>query len=262
MNLTHTNSTPHGYHRPCGPKISSMMEGSSRTSTGTTRQTSPSPSRPARASQSPVPTTQTIRLEVLLKTHTGHSAKDAYMVHLDDGTMLCAPSSHLTAVDPTPTVPLHSSASPTLPHWLAHGSKVTFAKDGTFHKGFLLHQPHDSYRFSVRHRLSSKREEWGVDLPSFSSEWPTLCLEDRLHPSWIIPSTIAPPAPPASASTTNFDPASLPPLRGIPACMPRTLGCIGSACHVSAKSLQNPCPPSLQKALDPSNVDRAVWLES
>ena len=138
--------------------------------------------------------------------------------------------------------------------WLAHGSKITFAKDGLFHKGFLLHQPNNMFQFSVQHRLSSKC--------SFPSEWHMLCLEDWLHPSWIIPSTIAPPVPYASASMVHLDLATLPPIHCIPACMPWTLGCLGSACHISAKTLQNPCPSLLQKTLNPSNKDHAVWLAS
>eukprot|EP00956_Cyclotella_meneghiniana_P043958 scaffold295727_cov139-Cyclotella_meneghiniana.AAC.1 len=35
-----------------------------------------------------------------------------------------------------------------------------------------------------------------------------------------------------------------------------------SAKHVSAANLMNPCPPSLAKALHPSNPDREVWLAS
>ncbi len=37
---------------------------------------------------------------------------------------------------------------------------------------------------------------------------------------------------------------------------------IGSASHVSAKECSLPCPPSLQRALDPSHPDRDIWLAS
>ena len=40
------------------------------------------------------------------------------------------------------------------------------------------------------------------------------------------------------------------------------INCIGSTSHVSAKTLSNPCPPSLRKALDPTNIDRDIWLAS
>lgn len=37
---------------------------------------------------------------------------------------------------------------------------------------------------------------------------------------------------------------------------------VGSASHVSAKGCVRPCPPSLQKALDPSHPDRKIWIDS
>ena len=35
-----------------------------------------------------------------------------------------------------------------------------------------------------------------------------------------------------------------------------------SAFNVSAKNIQHPCPPTLNKALHPSHLDRDTWLQS
>ncbi len=37
---------------------------------------------------------------------------------------------------------------------------------------------------------------------------------------------------------------------------------IGSTSHVSARECTMPCPPSLQRALDPSHPDHDIWLAS
>lgn len=44
--------------------------------------------------------------------------------------------------------------------------------------------------------------------------------------------------------------------------MPVVVSCLGLASHVSAKGLTQPCPPSLQRALDPLHPDRVIWLAS
>jgi hypothetical protein len=118
------------------------------------------------------------------------------MVLLDDGTVTPALLAELRTVSPTSSpAPLDNASSPSpLPSFLAANSKIILAKDGLFHKGYLLHLHNGRYRFSVRKAIRSKREEWGVDLPSFPSEWPVMCMENRLIPSWIVPAGIVPPS--------------------------------------------------------------------
>ena len=49
----------------------------------------------------------------------------------------------------------------------------------------------------------------------------------------------------------------------IPIAMPIVISAsVDSISHVSAKGCVCPCPPSLQKALDPSHPDRKIWIES
>jgi hypothetical protein len=110
-----------------------------------------------------------------LKTETGATDTESYMVHLDNGTSVLANLSELRTISESSSPPSPEAALVTVPSFLAPNSKVILARDGLYHKGFLLHLPGGEFRFSVRHRLSSKREEWGVDLINFASEWPTLC---------------------------------------------------------------------------------------
>lgn len=223
-------------------------------------------------SSSPMPGTIST---IPLKTSAGAVDNDNYLVMMDDGHTMPVTSPHLSLLEDATTAPDPSPvANTTIPSFLNHGSKVTLAKGGHYHKGFLLHLPQGGYRFTVRHRLSSKREEWGVDLPSFAAEWPILCSENRLISSWVVPSFALPPSPDpsyitgipsASASHTTTTLALPSDITNIvPPTMPIVIviNCIGSASHVSAKTLTQPCPPSLQRALDPSNPDRTIWLAS
>jgi hypothetical protein len=189
-------------------------------------------------------------------------------------TCEAADSSSLRHINEEPTNPSlpPCDALSTVPSFLGHGSKVTMAMNGSFHKGYILHLPNNTFRFSVRKQLRSKQEAWGVTIPSFSSEWPVLCSENRLIPSWVVPSDIHPPAidPPfmaipstAAASTAKYC-INVPTLPGIPVTMPVVfdINCMGSVSHVSAKNLTNPCPASLHRAIDPTNIDRDIWLAS
>ena len=202
-----------------------------------------------------------------LKGETGSTDAETYMVLFDDGSLAPAHLSELRSVTQDPQSATSDTSSSSLPAFLASGTKVILAKDGIFHKGYLIHTVNGTSRFSVRNRLSSKREQWGVDLPSFASEWPILCAENRLIPSWIVPTGTLPPAPDpsyfggpsASASSTVHIPTTW----DVPKTMPTVVSLsIGSASHVSAKGCQQSCPSSLQRALDPSNPDRDVWIQS
>ena len=153
------------------------------------RDTSRSPTLLVAASPYPFQDTN-----IPLKTTSGDGDADQYMVQLNNGTM------HLSHLRDLASVTVaHLSDSNTYASLLvffACGAKVTMAHNGTYHKGFLLHLPGSSYRFSVRHHLSSKQEEWGVNLPLFTSEWRTLCrTHNMMIPSWVIPLVAVQPLP-------------------------------------------------------------------
>jgi hypothetical protein len=207
-----------------------------------------------------------------LKSETGANESEQYMVLLDDGTVTPATLAELRSITPTSETTLPAELAPTtLPSFLAANSKVILAKNGIFHKGFLLHLHNGRYRFSVRHRINSKREEWGVDLPSFASEWPVMCMDNRLIPSWIVPTGVVPPTldppyligPSANSVSISRTGSVVPHDWEVPIAMPVVISAsVGSASHVSAKGCVRPCPPSLQKALDPSHPDRKIWIDS
>ena len=107
--------------------------------------------------------------------------------------------------------------------------------EGSFHKGFLTHSPDTGFRFIVKRNLRSTRIDFAVPLPNFKQSWSTLVGDNILLPGHSTVSSFL------RSNTSNNAP---------------------SANFVSAKQLLNPCPPSLLKALHPSNPDRDIWLQS
>ena len=91
------------------------------------------------------------------------------------------------------------------------------------------------FAFVHRKAARSKRVEWSVPLPDLRRNWTALVGDDTLIPG--------------HGAVSSF-------LR------PNSSNNVPSANFVSAKNLLSPCPPSLQKALHPSNPDRHVWLAS
>ena len=134
---------------------------------------------------------------------------------------------------PPSATEVETSAMSNLPSFLQSGKKVMFEFDGAYQKGFMIHQYGGVWRFSVRRSVTSKKEISGVDIPNFLSEWPLLLENDVLLPLWVTSSFLRAPSTP-----------------------------LGSASHVSAKTLQCPLPPSLLKALAASSPDRQVWRDS
>jgi hypothetical protein len=122
-----------------------------------------------------------------------------------------------------------------MPHIFKRNSKVTIDHNGTFHKGFLDHSPEGGFQFIAKRTATAKTVLWLLPLPNFGREWYSMVAEDLIIPGHSTVSTYLRP------NSSNNAP---------------------SAKHVSAKNLLNPCPPSLAKALNPSNPDRAVWLAS
>ena len=123
----------------------------------------------------------------------------------------------------------------TLPHFLGRGAKLTMDHAGSFQKGYLQHTPEGGFRFEVPRNTRLRKVDFTVPLPDFVRTWTTLVGDDVLIPGHSTVSSFLRP------STSNNAP---------------------SACKVSAKNLLSPCPPSLVRALHPSNPDRQVWLDS
>ena len=112
---------------------------------------------------------------------------------------------------------------------------MTLDHNGAFHKGYLQHTPDAGFAFVVRRNPRSLRVDWSVPLPDFKQRWTTLVGENVLVPGHTMVSSFLRPSSSRTAHSANF---------------------------VSAKNLLSPCPPSLIKALDPSNPDRDTWLRS
>ena len=163
-----------------------------------------------------------------------------YVVSLDDGTTAERSFEDLIAIGRDSDTPADSAAPTadpfaTLPHIFQRNSKVTFDHKGTFHKGFLQHSDAYGFHFEARRNIRSKRVDWTVPLPNFKQHWTTLVGDDILFPGHTAVSSFLKSATADSAPAARF---------------------------VSAKNLFAPCPPSLSKALHPSNPDRQVWLDS
>jgi hypothetical protein len=117
-------------------------------------------------------------------------------------------------------------------------SKITYEHDGQFHKGFLG-KVDGVYRFILKSHVNKRKEEWGVNLPIFPTNWVAyLCVEGILVPGHVSNSFLR---PSPSPQQSTFDPV---------------------ASFISAVKLHRECPPKLLKALADSHPDREIWLES
>jgi hypothetical protein len=154
-----------------------------------------------------------------------------YLILLDDGTTCSVSAADMESLIPKPTVDT-SSTSHLLPPFLQLGSKITFEKDGQYHKGFLCQSSNGVYRFSFKSHINKKTEDWGIFLPNLTTTWQDLCLKGVLIPG----------------HQSSFQ---RPPLQNN-----------ASASHVSATTLKQECPCSLLSGLHPSHPNRDTWLES
>jgi hypothetical protein len=175
--------------------------------------------------------------DVVTSEEDPESPKNTYTVLLDDGT-----TTELLFEDLiNPIVSPSEAPSPTLnpfnglPYFLSNGSKVTLYHNGSFHKGFMHYSPDAGFQFVVKRNLWSTKIDFSVTLPNFKQTWSTLVGEDILIPG--------------NSTVSNF-------------LKPNSSNNQPSVKHVSAKNLLNPCPPSLIKALHPSNPIRDIWLKS
>eukprot|EP00956_Cyclotella_meneghiniana_P020999 scaffold37679_cov76-Cyclotella_meneghiniana.AAC.13 len=163
-----------------------------------------------------------------------------YVIQLDDGTTQEVEFSELAPLLqnlPSETVSSDTSSSPfaSLPYILQRNAKITIDHQGAFHKGYLDHTIEGGFQFVAKRAPNSKKHLWSVPLPDFTHQWYSMVAENVIIPGHSTVSSFLRP------NSSNNAP---------------------SAKHVSAANLLNPCPPSLAKALHPSNPDREVWLAS
>eukprot|EP00956_Cyclotella_meneghiniana_P035945 scaffold119809_cov102-Cyclotella_meneghiniana.AAC.2 len=175
-----------------------------------------------------------------LEDSSAEDQNTKYVIQLDDGTTKEVDFSELapqTQHSPSESFSSESPSSPfaTLPYILQRNSKVTIDHQGAFHKGYLDHTPEGGFSFVAKRAPNSKKHLWSVPLPDFSHQWYSMVAENIIIPGHSTVSSFLRP------NSSNNAP---------------------SAKHVSAANLMNPCPPSLAKALHPSNPDREVWLAS
>jgi hypothetical protein len=83
-----------------------------------------------------------------LKTETGATDAESYMVLLDEGTSVLANLTELRHIAESSYPPSPEAASITIPSFLGPNSKIILARDGLYHKGFLLHLPGGKFRFN------------------------------------------------------------------------------------------------------------------
>jgi hypothetical protein len=121
-----------------------------------------------------------------------------------------------------------------LPYILQRNAKITIDHNGAFHKVYLEHSPEVGFQFSACRAPNSKKALWSVPLPDFTRNWYSMVAENIIIPGHTTVSSFLRP------NSSNNAP---------------------SANHISAKNLLHTCPPSLLKALHPSNPDREIWLK-
>jgi hypothetical protein len=104
-----------------------------------------------------------------------------HLILLNDGTTCSISAADMESLIPTPTVNT-TNKSHLLPPFLQLGSKITFKKDGQYHKGFLGQSSDEVYRFSFKSHINKKNEDWGIPLPHLATTWQDLCLGGVLIP--------------------------------------------------------------------------------
>eukprot|EP00804_Cyclotella_cryptica_P021434 CCRYP_005776-RA/>CCRYP_005776-RA protein AED:0.13 eAED:0.00 QI:0/0/0/1/1/1/5/0/1584 len=162
-----------------------------------------------------------------------------YTVLLDDNTtteltfqQLLSPADNRPPVDPGAPSTIWAGIPS---RYLHQDAKIKLEHDGTYHKGYLNYSPESGFEFIVRRNIRSKKVDFKVPLPNFAHTWTSLLADEKLLFGHTTVSSFLRPGSYHNAPSAN---------------------------HVSAKNLINSCPPSLLKALHPSNPDRHIWLAS
>jgi hypothetical protein len=104
-----------------------------------------------------------------------------YLIQFDDGTTTSVPSSTMPFIIPRPPEE-PTTSSHLLPPFLQLDSKITYERDGTYHKGYLSQTPDGVYKFVYKSHVNKKREDWSVPLPDLPSTWHQLCTDGILLP--------------------------------------------------------------------------------
>ena len=189
----------------------------------------------------PIPVSPLVDTSIVTPEGTIEHDQDRqlYTILLDDNTTkeltyddLLQPPTSVPPVDPTSPSTVWAGIPS---RYLHQDAKITLEHEGAYHKGYLNYSPESGFEFIVRRNLRSKKIDFKVPLPDFSRTWTSLLAEETLLFGHTTVSSFLRPGSYNNAPSAN---------------------------HVSAKNLLNPCPPSLTKALHPSNPDRHVWLES
>jgi hypothetical protein len=148
-----------------------------------------------------------------------------YTIRLLSGDLIEAPVSHLR--HPSDLATSLDSQLTThyqcLPPWISLDQKVTLEIDGQMVRGYLVFDGH--HRWCFEQRARNGKVITFSSLSDLPLTWSERVNEGTLIPGWQSPS--------AFHST-----------------------------HVSATSLQAPCPTTLRHALDPTSIDRDIWLAS
>ena len=169
-----------------------------------------------------------------------HHPPNVYTIQLDNGTTIeqsyeQVVSTQLTSHTAAPSAASDAARVSGIPACFQHNAKVTLDHEGSFHKGFISYSETAGFHFVVRRNLRSTKVDWSTPLHDFKRNWVALCQDDILVPGHTTVSSFLKTATSNTAPSLNF---------------------------VSAKNMFGPCPPSLVKALHPSNPDRRIWLDS
>ncbi len=135
---------------------------------------------------------------------------------------------------PKPVVTL-SDLTHFFPPFFQPGSKITYKRDGQYHKRFLSQSPNGAFRFSYKSHFNKKTKDCGALLSNLTSTWQDLCIEGILIPGHQSSSFQQPRAPHNSLALANF---------------------------VSAVNLKRECPCSLLTGLHPTHLNRDTWMAS
>ena len=117
-----------------------------------------------------------------------------------------------------------------------HDFKVTMDHEGEFHKGYIYFYPDLGFQLDVPRNTHSSKIDLSVSFQHFKQNWTTLLGKDIIFPGHFTSRLLL------RLSTTSENAPSLN--------------------YISGKNLLSSLPPSLFKVLNPSNLDRQVWLDS
>jgi hypothetical protein len=144
-------------------------------------------------------------------------ADQFYTIWLSDDSVMKFSAPEMPSVIPANT----PNAPPlSLPAWICSNHKVLYLHEGQYHRGFLNCTETNTWQFEIRSCDGQVKQTF--TLPDLAQHYQWFVDTNSLIPGW--PKT------------------------------PRVIW--GTAAHVSACNLMQPCPGTLAKALHPNNPDR------